>query len=54
VVDKLDDLHRLGTFVQIHELQDLGDKIRLIVMGHRRYVVCFELENNYFQYLFVV
>ncbi|XP_064620790.1 lon protease homolog, mitochondrial-like isoform X2 [Lineus longissimus] len=36
VVDKLDDLHRLGTFVQIHELQDFGDKVRLIVMGHRR------------------
>jgi Lon-like ATP-dependent protease len=26
----------VGTFVQIHELQDLGDKLRMIVMAHRR------------------
>lgn len=26
----------MGTFVQIHELQDLGDKLRMIVMAHRR------------------
>jgi len=36
VVDKLSQIHNVGTFVQIHELQDLGDKIRMIVMGHRR------------------
>lgn len=32
----LDDLYSVGTFVQIHELQDLGDKLRMIVMAHRR------------------
>ena len=26
----------MGTFVQIHELQDLGNKLRLVVMAHRR------------------
>jgi hypothetical protein len=26
----------VGTFVQISELQDLGDRIRMIVMAHRR------------------
>uniref|UniRef100_A0A2D4IG81 Lon protease homolog, mitochondrial n=1 Tax=Micrurus lemniscatus lemniscatus TaxID=129467 RepID=A0A2D4IG81_MICLE len=26
----------MGTFVQIHEMQDLGDRLRMIVMGHRR------------------
>ncbi|KAK8764423.1 hypothetical protein V5799_032962 [Amblyomma americanum] len=36
VVDKLDDLYSVGTFVQIHELQDLGEKLRMIVMAHRR------------------
>lgn len=36
VVDKLDDLYSIGTFVQIHELQDLGEKLRMIVMAHRR------------------
>ena len=36
VVGRLSDLYPVGTFVQIHELQDLGDKLRMIVMGHRR------------------
>lgn len=37
VVESLEDVYRTGTFVQIHEMQDLGDKLRMIVMGHRRY-----------------
>ena len=32
----MNDLHPVGTFVQIHELQDMGDKLRMIVMAHRR------------------
>ncbi|XP_038628518.1 lon protease homolog, mitochondrial [Tachyglossus aculeatus] len=36
VVESLDEVYRTGTFVQIHEMQDLGDKLRMIVMGHRR------------------
>jgi len=36
VVSRLDDVYSIGTFVQIHELQDLGEKLRMIVMGHRR------------------
>lgn len=36
VVERLDDLHRVGTFVQIHEVEDMGDRIRMIVMAHRR------------------
>uniref|UniRef100_A0A674NHC5 Lon protease homolog, mitochondrial n=1 Tax=Takifugu rubripes TaxID=31033 RepID=A0A674NHC5_TAKRU len=36
VADSLDDIYSTGTFVQIHEMQDLGDKLRMIVMGHRR------------------
>lgn len=38
VVENLDDIHKVGTFVQISELQDLGDRIRMIVMAHRRWV----------------
>ena len=30
------DLYDVGTFIQIHEMHDLGDKLRMIVMGHRR------------------
>ena len=32
----LSELYPVGTFVQIHELQDMGDKLRIIVMAHRR------------------
>uniref|UniRef100_A0A3P9ITX6 Lon protease homolog, mitochondrial n=1 Tax=Oryzias latipes TaxID=8090 RepID=A0A3P9ITX6_ORYLA len=39
VVESLDAIYSTGTFVQIHEMQDLGDKLRMIVMGHRRYDV---------------
>lgn len=36
MADSLEDVYSTGTFVQIHEMQDLGDKLRMIVMGHRR------------------
>lgn len=36
MVESLDAVYNTGTFVQIHEMQDLGDKLRMIVMGHRR------------------
>lgn len=36
VVQKVDDVYGVGTFAQIQELQDLGDKIRLVVVAHRR------------------
>lgn len=32
----MNELYHVGTFVQIHELQDMGDKLRMIVMAHRR------------------
>lgn len=37
VVEKLDDIYSVGCFVQITEMQDLGDKLRMLVMAHRRY-----------------
>lgn len=36
VVERLDDIFQVGAFVQITEMQDLGDKLRMLVMAHRR------------------
>ncbi|XP_044735825.1 lon protease homolog, mitochondrial isoform X2 [Chrysoperla carnea] len=36
VITKLDEVYSVGTFAQIHEMQDLGDRLRLVVMAHRR------------------
>ncbi|TRY70148.1 hypothetical protein TCAL_08724 [Tigriopus californicus] len=36
VVDSVSELFSVGTFVQILEMQDLGSRLRLVVMGHRR------------------
>uniref|UniRef100_A0A3B5AKJ8 Lon protease homolog, mitochondrial n=1 Tax=Stegastes partitus TaxID=144197 RepID=A0A3B5AKJ8_9TELE len=40
VVESLDAIYTTGTFVQIHEMQDLGEKLRMIVMGHRSVCNC--------------
>jgi hypothetical protein len=39
VVRSLDDVHHVGTFTQIREIQDLGDKIRMVILGHRRITI---------------
>ncbi|XP_039273310.2 lon protease homolog, mitochondrial-like [Styela clava] len=36
VVEDISEVYDIGTFVQIHEMVDMGDKLRMIVMGHRR------------------
>jgi Lon-like ATP-dependent protease len=36
VVYSVKDLHTVGTFCGIVEMQDMGDKLRMIVMAHRR------------------
>ncbi|CAK9809586.1 Lon protease homolog, mitochondrial [Anthophora quadrimaculata] len=36
VVENLEDVYPVGTFAQIHEVQDLGNRLRLVVMAHRR------------------
>jgi len=51
VVNRLDEIYPIGTFVQIHELQDLGDKLRMIVMGHRRSVQMSCLNSVILQYI---
>ena len=34
----LEEVHDVGTFVQISELHDIGDRMRMVVQGHRRWV----------------
>ena len=36
VVKNLDEVYKIGAFVQIHEVHDMGDRLRMIVMAHRR------------------
>ena len=36
VVQDMDDLYPTGTFAQIVELQDLGSRLRMVLMAHRR------------------
>ncbi|XP_047127489.1 lon protease homolog, mitochondrial isoform X1 [Hydra vulgaris] len=35
-IQSLDEIYNIGTFVQITEMHDSGDKLRLIITGHRR------------------
>ncbi|CAH8659068.1 unnamed protein product [Dicrocoelium dendriticum] len=46
VVKSLDELHRIGTFVQIPEWDDLGQKIRMLVIGHRRIQLVRQVDEN--------
>jgi Lon-like ATP-dependent protease len=36
VIKNLDEVYPIGSFVQIHEVHDMGDRLRMIVMAHRR------------------
>ncbi|GFR58094.1 LON protease homolog, mitochondrial [Elysia marginata] len=36
VINRLDEVYDVGTFVHITEMHDLGDRLRMIVMAHRR------------------
>lgn len=46
VVTNLDDIHSVGVFAQIHEMQDLGDRLRLVVMAHRRIKIKGQILEN--------
>lgn len=35
-MQNIEDVYSIGTFAQIHGLQDLGDRLRLVIMAHRR------------------
>jgi len=36
IITRLGQVYDVGTFAQIQELQDLGDKLRMVVVAHRR------------------
>ena len=36
MIKSLDEVYKIGAFVQIHEVHDMGDRLRMIVMAHRR------------------
>lgn len=46
LVQSLDNIYTVGAFSQIHEMHDLGDKLRMIVMGHRRIRINSVLDNK--------
>lgn len=47
VVARLNDIYQVGTFAQIQEMQDLGDKLRLVVIAHRRIKITAQLFETY-------
>lgn len=46
VVDNLTEIYNVGTFAQIQEMQDLGDKLRLVVTAHRRIKITSQLYED--------
>ncbi|KAA0196599.1 Lon protease mitochondrial [Fasciolopsis buskii] len=46
MIEVVDDLYRIGTFVQIPEWDDLGSKLRLLVIGHRRIQLVRQVDEN--------
>lgn len=45
-ITSLDDIYQVGAFVQITELYDMGDKMRMVVLGHRRIRITDALEYS--------
>jgi Lon-like ATP-dependent protease len=43
LVQNVSDVYNIGSFAQIQEMQDLGDKLRLVVTAHRRIKVMGQL-----------
>ena len=46
VVDNLNEIYSIGTFAQIQEMQDLGDRLRLVVTAHRRIKIVGQLYED--------
>ncbi|XP_065157835.1 lon protease homolog, mitochondrial-like [Atheta coriaria] len=46
VVKDINEVYNVGIFAQIHEMQDLGDKLRLVVMAHRRIKITGQILDN--------
>uniref|UniRef100_A0A1Q3FWQ0 Lon protease homolog, mitochondrial n=1 Tax=Culex tarsalis TaxID=7177 RepID=A0A1Q3FWQ0_CULTA len=46
VMNDLSEIYNVGTFAQIQEMQDLGDKLRLVVTAHRRIKITGQLYED--------
>jgi len=46
VVDDEEELYPVGTFAQIVEVQDLGNKLRMVLMAHRRIQINFQVYES--------
>lgn len=46
VVQSLDDIYNVGTFAQIHEVQDLGTSLKLVATAHRRIKITRQIEPD--------
>jgi len=46
VVEALSDLYSTGTFAQIVELQDLGKRLRMVLMAHRRIKIIDQVKED--------
>lgn len=46
VVQSLDDIYPIGTFAQVHEVQDLGNRLRLVIMAHRRIKIVSQIPED--------
>ncbi|XP_055619677.1 lon protease homolog, mitochondrial isoform X2 [Toxorhynchites rutilus septentrionalis] len=46
VTENLSEIYDIGTFAQIQEMQDLGDKLRLVVTAHRRIKIVGQLYED--------
>ncbi|XP_022230483.2 lon protease homolog, mitochondrial-like [Drosophila obscura] len=44
IVESLDEIYHVGTFAQIQQIQDLGKKLRMVVVGHRRIRITGQLQ----------
>lgn len=45
-ISSLDEIYETGTFVQVQEMHETGDKLRMIIAGHRRIRITEALEEN--------
>lgn len=46
VMEAVKEVYDVGTFAQIQEMQDLGDRLRLVVTAHRRIKIVGQLYED--------
>ncbi|KRZ31468.1 Lon protease -like protein, mitochondrial [Trichinella pseudospiralis] len=46
VIESLSEIYNVGTFVQIREMQDFGDRLGMVLEGHRRIKIVRAVEDD--------